>query len=711
MTFGAAVRQHHNIAQSYFDHHINLPKVQKLMYEADTADEKRRAELRETLYHWFDSDYKFRAERFGLKQLHFHLPDNTSFLRFHRPNLYGDNLTGIRNTIEFVNKNKKPVSTFEEGRIFNGYRFVFPISYEGHHVGSVETSVSINALTSIFLSHLKSPVLFVLKKSLVEGKVLKAEQKNYASSQISENYLRERIPSDEPTEVTIKAIQNGSLSLSEREKSLSNGEFFTIFSWINDSFYLACFYPLLNTLTKKHSGYIIVTRDHKEFVSLRNFLIYIALFLNILLLIIFFVLIRYQTALSKLSFKNELLEDLQSIAQIGIWEYDYKKDKVKWSHQIYEILGAEKTDSPAFHYFFKFIHPDDLEHFLNEYNHAIKTKQSYSIKHRIIRPNGQVRYLLEHGHMQFDKNGEIDLITGITKDVTELEEANKQLNEFINSQKDLTMLTNGETIDFANQAFLDFFGYETIAEFLEKHECICNLFVHQDGFFTLDKETHHPSEWIDAILTLPQQNRLVLLKDIYNTLHAFSITVGSFNQEKVVISFNDITPTIAEKQLLEDQVTHDKLTNAYSRQYLEQYLITVQSGLNRNKSYYLILFDIDHFKQVNDQYGHLEGDQLLKELVELTQQSIRHEDKLVRWGGEEFIVVGESKHVLDIEIFANHLRKQIENHAFKVKQRHITCSFGVTAFVKGEEFETTLTRADKALYEAKECGRNRVISR
>ncbi|PJF26685.1 MAG: two-component sensor histidine kinase, partial [Phototrophicales bacterium] len=124
---------------------INQPEVLSLFAQANGASEERQAEIRTALYDMLVDDYQ-RLDDLNLRQLHFHLPDNTSFLRFHRPNLFGDNLTDVRYTIALANRELVPVVGFEEGRIYNGFRYVFPLFYEGVHIGSVETSVSFLAI-------------------------------------------------------------------------------------------------------------------------------------------------------------------------------------------------------------------------------------------------------------------------------------------------------------------------------------------------------------------------------------------------------------------------------------------------------------------------------------------------------------------------------------------------------------------------------------
>ena len=118
------------------------------------------------------------------------------------------------------------------------------------------------------------------------------------------------------------------------------------------------------------------------------------------------------------------------------------------------------------------------------------------------------------------------------------------------------------------------------------------------------------------------------------------------------------------------------------------------------------MLDIDHFKSVNDTYGHQVGDEVLKQLVDVVYTHVRANDIFARIGGEEFVLV------LDVDIekgmkVIEHLRIFIEAEEFHVV-KHITCSFGVTEYKRQDSIDDMMKRADKALYEAKENGRNRV---
>lgn len=711
VTFGAAVRQHHTLAKSYYDQKINTVRVQRLMWKANYVTGKDLDRLRKTLYSWFKDDYQFRSSRFGFTQMHFHLADNISFLRFHRPSAYGDDLTQVRKSVVFVNREHKAVSTFEEGKIFNGFRFIFPLNYHGQHVGSVEISVPVDTLTSVFFSHLKAPAVFLVKRKLIDEKAFASEHKNYRISGISKQYYEEAQQPIELSQDLQTLIEHDHSSQKMLNKRLNEGQFFTVSSWLNDQFYLVNFFPIFNTLAKTHSGYIVIAREHKEFTPLRNFLFSIAVVLNILIISLYSIFRKYKRTVRKLNLKSELLDELQTVARIGVWEYHAQNKSLYWSPQIYEIVDGDHTIPPDKNYFFRFVHPADIGRVEQELQTALKEKNHFTIHHRILRPDGKIRFVVDHGHIQRDHFGQISKAVGLMQDITEQKEANERLNRFINSQKDLTVLINGNSIEFANDAFLEFLGLNSLEHYHEKHNCLCHLFISKPGFFSVDATSTQNSHWLIEFQKLPKAKQLVLMKDQHNALHAFATTISSFNQEKVVISFNDITSTIEEKSLLEDQVIHDTLTRAYSRSYLDQYLIKVKNEISSTQGFYLMVLDIDYFKNVNDEHGHLAGDRLLQELTSLIQKNIRHDDKLIRWGGEEFLLVGETKVDVDLSSFAHHLREQIEHHVFQGPQQHITCSFGLTLFNHEESFEDTLERADKALYDAKASGRNTVCFR
>ena len=128
-----------------------------------------------------------------------------------------------------------------------------------------------------------------------------------------------------------------------------------------------------------------------------------------------------------------------------------------------------------------------------------------------------------------------------------------------------------------------------------------------------------------------------------------------------------------------------------------------------------MLFDVDHFKQVNDTHGHDAGDDVLRELAARTIKSVRSVDLAVRWGGEEFLVVMPETDLANAAAVAERLRAAVAKDSFNVKSSGeklaVTVSVGVAAAIPGaDDRDRLLKRADDALYCAKSAGRNRVVS-
>ena len=123
-----------------------------------------------------------------------------------------------------------------------------------------------------------------------------------------------------------------------------------------------------------------------------------------------------------------------------------------------------------------------------------------------------------------------------------------------------------------------------------------------------------------------------------------------------------------------------------------------------------ILFDIDHFKKVNDQHGHPVGDKVISFVTQVAKQNIRSTDHMFRWGGEEFLILLSDCRLAEGKATAEKIRQSIEEHALRVDEQlevGVTVSLGVAQIHNEEDFDSLVTRADEALYTAKENGRNR----
>ncbi len=152
------------------------------------------------------------------------------------------------------------------------------------------------------------------------------------------------------------------------------------------------------------------------------------------------------------------------------------------------------------------------------------------------------------------------------------------------------------------------------------------------------------------------------------------------------------------------EVRTDPLTGVSNRRALDETLVSMFAMMNRYElPFSVVIFDIDHFKKINDDQGHLYGDSILKSVAKLLADNVRDTDVVTRYGGEEFVIVMPQTPITGACIFTDRLRQQVEQNL------PLTISGGVAAAVDGDGPQTLLSRADAALYSAKAAGRNRVF--
>lgn len=168
----------------------------------------------------------------------------------------------------------------------------------------------------------------------------------------------------------------------------------------------------------------------------------------------------------------------------------------------------------------------------------------------------------------------------------------------------------------------------------------------------------------------------------------------------------------ADKEELERLANFDLLTGLYNRQAILSKLRELINSAKRYKEdFSLSMLDIDHFKRVNDRYGHLTGDEVLEKIATLIRRNIRDTDVAGRYGGEEFIIILPQADLSSALVVNERIRSVIENAEMKDSVGNvfaITVSLGLSSWEPGEDAHSLISRTDEALYKAKQNGRNRV---
>lgn len=182
---------------------------------------------------------------------------------------------------------------------------------------------------------------------------------------------------------------------------------------------------------------------------------------------------------------------------------------------------------------------------------------------------------------------------------------------------------------------------------------------------------------------------------------------AGFSLAMLLVIYRHRKLSAINKELERLSVT-DRLTGLYNRMKLDEVFDTeIKLAIRYTQPFSIIMVDIDHFKVVNDTYGHQVGDKVLIKFADILQVNTRETDVVGRWGGEEFMVICRRTDRVGVLELAEKLRQTVQDHPFPVVQ-HKTASFGVTTWLDDDKPENMVARADEALYAAKNNGRNRV---
>jgi diguanylate cyclase (GGDEF)-like protein/PAS domain S-box-containing protein len=400
------------------------------------------------------------------------------------------------------------------------------------------------------------------------------------------------------------------------------------------------------------------------------------------------------------------------------------------------------------------IHPDDRQYVWDTIQSGLEKKQKFEMRYRIETINKQEKWVWEKGQGIFADDGSLLAIEGFISDVTaqvysELEaekamlqaQALKQALEEMSSELDLSVVLRRILVSL--KTVLD---YDSATLFLKEQDRL--KVVAARGFKYTAKLINKTFPAKDLLLKEIQAKKApIILEDAQNDprfnhwegadhvrgwmgvpllRHDNFVGLmtldcrqpGAYTEEdaKLAISFANSAAIVIENARLFEQTQQmaltDTLTGIYNRRYFYE---LAQKEFVRSKRYQdplsVIMIDLDHFKNINDKFGHLAGDQILVQFVERIQSELRETDIFGRFGGEEFIVLLPETNLGDATQVAERLREVTGNYPFLLvtSQTFMTISLGVSCFkFTTVSLDQLIDESDKALYEAKQLGRNRV---
>ena len=300
-------------ATSIFESLINRDEVISIIRQLPSADKKKTAKLHEDLYHLLKDKYEKLQSYTGMRQLQFHQKDGKSFLRMHRPDKYGDMLFDVRYSVYLANTKKRFVEGFEEGRIFNGVRYVFPIIEGDEHYGSVEIGYSVSAIINLFKTIYPNNIFyFMIKRKIVEEKVFNEEQSNYNISSIGKNYLEDK----EVSKLITKSDRECLKQISGISKQLGDKQLISECINKKGNKTIATFLPIEN-IKKNIIGYLIVLDKQANSYLQNDLIIRLSIIYLITIIAIYFISKILKVEESTRTKNDELTEALNEVQTLA----------------------------------------------------------------------------------------------------------------------------------------------------------------------------------------------------------------------------------------------------------------------------------------------------------------------------------------------------------------------------------------------------------
>jgi diguanylate cyclase (GGDEF)-like protein/PAS domain S-box-containing protein len=348
--------------------------------------------------------------------------------------------------------------------------------------------------------------------------------------------------------------------------------------------------------------------------------------------------------------------------------------------------------------------------------------------------------IFENGHLSVALRKELrDIGIKVAKSITEiylevqggetshLSEHNNLLNEYKRAVDLSNIVSKTNTkgvITYVNDKFVEMSGY-TKSELLGKpHNILRHPGMPKEAFKDLWDTIKSKKPWKGIIKNMRKDGTEYIVNsfvipildvdgDIIEYIAIRHDITELENAKEQLKSINQLMKNKVDElhvmtTSLEHQATIDKLTGIYNRDKFEDFFsASISDAYLNKKELSLVIFDLDHFKEVNDTYGHQSGDLVLKEIAKLVKNNVKTTDIFARWGGEEFVILLPNTNIDGAYLFGEKLRKTIEQHKFEDIGK-ITASFGVGEMSENDNKMSMFEKTDRALYTAKKNGRNRV---
>ncbi len=422
------------------------------------------------------------------------------------------------------------------------------------------------------------------------------------------------------------------------------------------------------------------------------------------------------TDITRTKLHETLLEEAQRLGKLGHWQLDLNSNKLVWSKELFHIFEIDPEQFGAsYETFLQLIHPEDRELVDRSFRDSVDNHRSYSIEHRLLFPDGRIKWVSENGSTHYDRKGKPMLSLGMVQDITErkLAEEKLRISSIAFETQEAIIVTDADAkIISVNHSFEKLTGYSA-SEAIGKNPKILQSGRNDAEFYrSMWYSLRENGSWSGEMWDKRKDGSFY---PKWLTITAVRNEAGQITH--YVAIFMDISERKRAEEEIHRLAFYDTLTQLPNRRLLMDRLDQALAASQRSGSHGALMFmDLDNFKTLNDTQGHDIGDLLLIEVSARLKHCVRESDTVARLGGDEFVVIlqelGES---------AIHSANQAETVAEKIVstlgepyllnnyEHHSGVSIGVCLFHgRDAKLEELLKRADTAMYQAKQGGRNMV---
>lgn len=439
------LRNQQSTADAAYHMTVANPEAIDIFTRAQNASPQERDRLRKKLFRKLFGQYDV-MKKVGILQFDFVFPDNRVFLRMHKPDKYGDDLTEVRADFKYVNAMHKAIRGFDQGRTAHGFRNVYPIfAPGGAYLGAMEISYGSEELQEQLTHISKLHSHFLVDRHIFDTKawnredmilkyVQSAEHPDYMITMTHEHSIETCINKNS---IRLRPIQE------QIDRNIKKGSPFALYREYEGELIVAAFYPIKNIRHKQVVAWLVSYSDDAFITATLHSLLYMRLLLFVSLSLIFFFLYKVIMQQRSLKVANLSLKNAQEIAHLGFWEQE-GEGEFFWSDEVYKIFGLVPGDKPpSYENFLAHVHPDDREKLEIEYQRSIVEFRGYHLTHRVVTESGELKYVEERCSHEFDSFGKRLKSTGSVLDITErklLEEELMELNTHLAEEVERKLL-------------------------------------------------------------------------------------------------------------------------------------------------------------------------------------------------------------------------------------------------------------------------------